>query len=376
MGIVYEAEHESLKSRVALKVMHLRFRADRTSLRRFQTEARSAAELHHTNIVPVFDFGEHDGICYYAMQYIAGSGLERVLEDVRRLRAAAGVAGRWRRGCDETRQGAECRRGRLPRPADRPVRGRRDGCRRHRVGSRRRPGVGATRLRSIAADAEGHPVPAATGRRDGGRAAARSPASRSRSTFARWPGWGPRWPTRWTTPTARGSSTATSSRPTCCSTPRATSGSTDFGLAKLVEGEDLSQLARPGRHAAVHGPGAVPGRDRPPRRHLRAWARRSTSCWPCGRRSTSADQAQLIDQIAHQPPTPLRQHDRRIPRDLETIVLKALAKDPKDRFATARRSCGTSCGGSWRAGRSGRGRSAPRGAALALVQAEPRWSPG
>ena len=47
------------------------------------------------------------------------------------------------------------------------------------------------------------------------------------------------------------------------------------------------------------------------------------------------DQARLIDQIAHEPPAPLRQHDRRIPRDLETLVLKALAKDPEDRFATA-----------------------------------------
>src|SRR5262249_33061144 len=72
MGVVYEAEHESLKSRVALKVMHHRLRADGSHLRRFRKEARSAARLHHTNIVPVFDFGEQDGICYYAMQYIAG----------------------------------------------------------------------------------------------------------------------------------------------------------------------------------------------------------------------------------------------------------------------------------------------------------------
>ena len=67
MGVVYEAEHESLKSRVALKVMHPRFRTDSAYLRRFHTEARSAARLHHTNIVPVFDYGEQDGICYYAM---------------------------------------------------------------------------------------------------------------------------------------------------------------------------------------------------------------------------------------------------------------------------------------------------------------------
>ena len=86
MGVVYEAEHESLSNRVALKVMHPRFRADGSHLRRFRREARSAARLHHTNIVPVFDFGEQDGICYYAMQYIAGVGLNDVLENIRRLR--------------------------------------------------------------------------------------------------------------------------------------------------------------------------------------------------------------------------------------------------------------------------------------------------
>ena len=42
--------------------------------------ARSAARLHHTNIVPVFDYGEQDGICYYAMQMIAGVGLNSVLD--------------------------------------------------------------------------------------------------------------------------------------------------------------------------------------------------------------------------------------------------------------------------------------------------------
>ena len=73
MGVVYEAEHESLKSRVALKVMHPRFRADEKYLRRFHVEARSAAGLHHTNIVSVFDYGEQDGVCYYAMQYIRWS---------------------------------------------------------------------------------------------------------------------------------------------------------------------------------------------------------------------------------------------------------------------------------------------------------------
>src|SRR5262249_44050250 len=47
------------------------------------------------------------------------------------------------------------------------------------------------------------------------------------------------------------------------------------------------------------------------------------------------DRLHLIDTIAHDPPTPLRQLDRGIPRDLEAIVLKCLAKDPEDRFRTA-----------------------------------------
>ena len=90
MGVVYEAVRESLRSRVALKVMHPRFRASAGYLRRFHNEARSAAQLHHTNIVSVFDYGEHDGVCYYAMQYIAGHSLDEILADVRRLRSNQG----------------------------------------------------------------------------------------------------------------------------------------------------------------------------------------------------------------------------------------------------------------------------------------------
>ncbi len=88
MGVVYEAERESLKVRVALKVMHPTFRTDATHLRRFHAEARSAARLHHTNIVPVFDYGEQDGICYYAMQMIIGVGLNRVLDEARQARSS------------------------------------------------------------------------------------------------------------------------------------------------------------------------------------------------------------------------------------------------------------------------------------------------
>ena len=49
----------------------------------------------------------------------------------------------------------------------------------------------------------------------------------------------------------------------------------------------------------------------------------------------SADRLRLIEQVIHEPPAPPRLLDHRIPRDLETIVQKALAKDPRDRFGTA-----------------------------------------
>ena len=55
----------------------------------------------------------------------------------------------------------------------------------------------------------------------------------------------------------------------------------------------------------------------------------------CVAPSKGENQLGLIRQIENDAPVPPRQHDRHIPRDLETIVLKALAKDPNDRFATA-----------------------------------------
>ena len=86
MAIVYEAEQESLGRHVALKVLLRHSRLDPRQTARFQREARAAARLHHTNIVPVYGVGEHDGIHYYVMQFIPGQALDEVLREVRRLR--------------------------------------------------------------------------------------------------------------------------------------------------------------------------------------------------------------------------------------------------------------------------------------------------
>jgi serine/threonine protein kinase/WD40 repeat protein len=86
MGIVYEAEQEALGRHVALKVLPYQAAADPVLLKRFRREARSAARLHHTNIVPIFDVGEHAGMPYYAMQFIEGQGLDEVLRELKRMR--------------------------------------------------------------------------------------------------------------------------------------------------------------------------------------------------------------------------------------------------------------------------------------------------
>jgi WD40 repeat protein/serine/threonine protein kinase len=91
MGVVYEAVQETLGRSVALKVMPREHLSNPTYVKRFSREARSAARLHHSNIVPVIGVGEQDGYHYFAMQLIRGQTLEAVLDDVRKLRRPSGA---------------------------------------------------------------------------------------------------------------------------------------------------------------------------------------------------------------------------------------------------------------------------------------------
>ncbi|HEY7327631.1 MAG TPA: serine/threonine-protein kinase [Gemmataceae bacterium] len=83
MGVVYEAEQISLRRRVALKVLPFAAALDPRQLQRFKNEAFAAACLRHENIVPVYMVGEERGVHYYAMQFIEGRSLAHVIAELK-----------------------------------------------------------------------------------------------------------------------------------------------------------------------------------------------------------------------------------------------------------------------------------------------------
>jgi serine/threonine protein kinase len=266
MGVVYEAVHTTLGRHVALKILPFNDLADPVHLERFRREAQAAARLHHTNIVPVFEVGAHDGIHFYAMQFIAGHSLEEVLEQVRR-RAGQG------RGADATTQTGAADGSSLTTRTQRDY---------HR---------GVARLGVQAAQALHHAHQHGILHRDV------KPGNLLLDADG----------TVWVT---------------------------DFGLAKADDGGTLT------------GTGDVVGtlRFMAPER-FRGQADARSDVYSLGAtlyelltlRPTfdAPDRAALVERILHGEPAPPRRLDRHIPRDLETVVLKALAREPARRYATA-----------------------------------------
>lgn len=76
MATVYKAYHAALDRYVALKVLHAAFHEDQTFTARFQREARVVARLEHPNIVPIYDYSEHEARPYLVMKYIEGDTLK------------------------------------------------------------------------------------------------------------------------------------------------------------------------------------------------------------------------------------------------------------------------------------------------------------
>jgi serine/threonine protein kinase/WD40 repeat protein len=387
MGVVYEAERQSLKCRVALKAMNPRFRSDETALRRFQIEASSAARLHHTNIVQVFDFGEEDGICYYAMQFIAGVALSEVLTEVRRLRAAAVAATAKATATDPESNGqsTEPAEGTLPAVTHGLMTGR------YAAGpaTAGEPDPAATvdisdgRTNQASFSAAGAtPVPTAgspdlarpSAIRSAGPGAARrntdGSAGLSDTQQSLTAGPHPAADPRGTVDSASGSgSSSFAGQPhlvyfreiarigaqvadaldyahrqgiihrdikpsNILLDAQGNAWVTDFGLAKLGEGQDLSKshdLIGTLRYMAPERFRGVNDR----RGDIYALGATLYEMLALRPAFPERDQVQLIEQIVRQTAAPLRQLDRRIPRDLETIVHRVLSKEPKDRCENA-----------------------------------------
>ena len=82
MGVVYKAFHPQLKRTVALKVLIAGEDASEEAIARFHREAEAVAKLgHHPNIVPVHDIGKEGNLHYFAMHFVDGKPLDRMIDD-------------------------------------------------------------------------------------------------------------------------------------------------------------------------------------------------------------------------------------------------------------------------------------------------------
>ena len=85
MGTVYLGYQPELEREVALKVLSPHYSSDPTMRKRFRAEARATAALHHRHIVPIYDFGESQGMLFFAMERVDGMSLDKHVAAARRV---------------------------------------------------------------------------------------------------------------------------------------------------------------------------------------------------------------------------------------------------------------------------------------------------
>jgi serine/threonine protein kinase len=295
MGVVYEAVQLSLNRRVALKVLPFAAAQDAKQLQRFQNEAQAAAQLHHTNIVPVYAVGCERGVHYYAMQLIDGQTLAALIQELRQSESPHGPTGtRVEPDAEATGpyQPASAAPG-APAADTRPVPGAQLTTQR----AKRAADYFRTAARQIAQAAEGLDYAHGLGivHRDV------KPAN-------------------------------------ILIDVRGNVWVTDFGLAQFHAGLGLTQTGdfvgtlrymspeqAGGSHTAIDARTDVYS--------LGATLYELLTLRPI---FEGTDRQTVLHQILHKDPRPPRSLDRAIPPELETIVLKAVAKAPAERYATAR----------------------------------------
>jgi serine/threonine protein kinase/WD40 repeat protein/tetratricopeptide (TPR) repeat protein len=308
MGVVYEAEQETLRRRVAIKVLPYQAFNEQRQLDRFRVEAQAAARLHHTNIVPVFGVGEERGVHYYVMQFIRGRTLAGVLQEVRRLRAAE------RAGDGEAASNGECSASTVARTlfieaAAEPAQ------------PEPAPEMAASR------------APAANSARDGDSTASLS--NDHRAVYFRGIA---RIGLQAAEALAYAHNEGVLHRDIKPSNLlldlKGTVWITDFGLAKVQDSAELTLS------------GGLVGTVRymAPERFSGAGDARSDvyglgitlyELLTLRPAFASSDRAEMLRDVTSSSPPPPRRLEPSIPRDLETVVLKAIAREPQDRYASA-----------------------------------------
>jgi WD40 repeat protein/serine/threonine protein kinase len=312
MGIVFEAEQVSLRRRVALKVLPFAAALDPQPLQRFQIEAQAAAQLHHTNIVPIFSVGCERGIHYYAMQFIEGQTLAALIRGLRRLVGLEPLAGEpsaaGRSLADEILSGRFA-------PAPDPGSSFPPSVRSDRVGSRtpRQPRHGRHRA---ATSTTGVQTPAffRTAADLGLQAAEALDYSHRLGIIHR------------------------DIKPAnLLIDVRGGLWITDFGLARMQSDAGLTMTGDVVGTLRYMSPEQSSARrgivdHRTDVYSLGATLYELLTLHPA---YDGRDHAELLHQMAFGEPKPLRARNRAIPHDLETIVLKAITKDVRHRYATA-----------------------------------------
>lgn len=275
MGVVYEAVQISLGRRVALKVLPFAAALDARQLQRFKNEAHAAAQLHHTNIVPVYAVGCDRGVHFYAMQLIEGKSLATAIQELRQEPVASNAP----RSPDSLQQGSTQANSMAL-------------TQRTRRGSERFRAT--ARIAAQVADALEYAHDAGVVHRDV------KPANLLLDV-------------------------------------RGAVWITDFGLAQIVADAGITQTGDLVGTLRYMSPEQAAGRRAPVDHRTDVYSLGATlyevlTLQPI---FTGEDRVALLHQILHDDPRPLRQVDPAIPVELETIVLKATAKSASDRYLTA-----------------------------------------
>jgi serine/threonine protein kinase len=301
MGVVYEALQETLGRPVAIKVLptHL---LDNEKLRaRFRRESQAAARLHHTNIVPVFAVGEQDGLCFYVMQLIQGKSVDEILV------GESGKAGQPETSPEDHRAAAECSKAGAAAPI-RPL----------------------STMTASRVQATGRATPT----RNGAAVPPRTPSAPPPFTPRAAANVGIQVADALAYAHAQGVLHRDIKPSNLLFDERGAVWVTDFGVAKLVEEANLTQsgdLVGTLRYMPPERLGGVSD-TRGDVYSLGITLYEMLARRPAFPGTTPHHLIQLITQAE---PAPLRKLDPTIPRDLETIILKAVARDPAHRYQSA-----------------------------------------